>query len=154
MICLPDRMPKIIAVVRFNNHEAYVFNTTKHFRYRRHGKNLIVGRDRIFYNFFSYAEPSDGFAAFAGREFTLNLEGGEVVLCNGQWWSTCAESINGINLDICTVGWLNELLECYVYYGCCIESAALATLRADYRGKVYDCHEYGKILEDRKKGTT
>ena len=69
---------RILAVVKFNNGEALVLDRKLELVYTKYGNKTIVGTDGIFYQCY-YHDCRGGMNAFAGREFDLTMEDGEIV---------------------------------------------------------------------------
>lgn len=141
---------KIIAVVKFNNGEAFVLDKIPEPIHIKYGSDTIIGKRGCFYTCYGYEECSGGWEAFAGREFDLNLSDGTVEHCYGQWWDMVtgrAKKELEINnedkvLVNVTANDIDELTECYVYYGFRAIASEVVELRKQYTGKVYGCREY------------
>lgn len=146
---MPEKI-RIVAVVKFNDREAFVLNRMPELEYSRYG-DTIVGTDGTFHECYGkWIDPVD--KAFGGREFELRMKDGEVVHCKGQWWSSItakARKVIGENIIPLTLSTVEELRECYVFSGG-IEGTRekIAVLRAEYEGPIYDYDEYRKILKD------
>lgn len=139
---------KVIARVRFNSGFAYVLDTKIEFKYSQHN-TCIIGKDGAFRNFYAYDKPSPGFYAFGGRKFTINLENGGEVEAWGQWWSGLnSESLGLLESPVInvTVGYLDDLKQCYVFSGMWAVSFEFAQLIKEYRGITYEYWDYDKIL--------
>lgn len=142
-------MNKIIAIVKFNQGEAYVFENDIKLEYTKHGNSTIIGTDGTFY--VGYHKHHDRYAqAFAGRKFELKLTDGTVEKCDGQWWSgfddKAKEVIGGDPIHV-VANCLDSLKRCYVFTGYDASEESLKTLRDDYTGKVYEYYEYDKIIK-------
>lgn len=146
------KMAELAALVKFNNSKAFVLKDKVKLRYTRHG-NILIGIDDsgTFVDCLYYETPHGAFRAFAGREFDIPLENGEVIHCNGQWWqggAEKAEEILGKNLVSATYGDMESLRKCYVYTGYCAIKEKLEELEATYNGKLYEYYEYEKVLKE------
>jgi len=142
---------ELIAVVKFNQGEAFVLSDKVEFKYQQHG-NLIIGIDdsETFLDLYVYERPTPSFKAFGGHEFDIQLENGEVIHCNGQWWSggiKQAEHILGKEITNVTYKSQQELKDCYVFTGCCAIKEKLEALRETYDGVVYEYREYEQLLK-------
>ncbi len=147
---------KIIAVVKFNQGEALVFDELPELVYTKYGPSTIVGKSGIFSSCYGKAfDP--GAKAFGGRKFDLQLTDGTVEHCDGQWWSsvtTQALSALGVSDDnplvSVTAKTLDELKKCYVFHGYTSTRKEYQDLRGTYTGPVYEYHEYEKIVRNLK----
>lgn len=148
---------KILAVVKFNDGEAFVLDETPKLIYTKHDANTIIGTDGTFYNFYSHQH--DKYAkAFAGRKFTLPLDTGEVVECSGQWWDGITQTaidVLGINktdkrIIYATAASLDDLKKCYVFYGYKALPEPIAALRKTYTGPVWEYWDYQCIVRGKK----
>lgn len=144
---------KIIAIVKFNDGEAYVMRDPIKLTYKQYG-NTIIGTDGVFISCLYHESPSGRWQAFAGREFDITLENGDVIKCKGQWWSGVSKKAIEIigrpfvyNVIACYVG---ALKACYVYNGYCAIEDELNKLRAEYKGVKYEYYDYDYILNGRK----
>lgn len=147
-------MNEVIALVKFNSGVALALKEKVNFKYNRHG-NLLIGIDDTgtFVNCLRYEEPWGRFKAFAGREFDIPLENGEVIHCNGQWWaggSKTAEEILKDTLVHATYEDIDSLKRCYVYTGCHAVKGKLEKLIETYKGKTYEYYEFEKELKEAK----
>jgi hypothetical protein len=144
---------KIISVVEFNDHEAYVINRKPKYIYQKEnikGELLLHAVDGGFVHCYKYEKPMGSSIAFAGRKFNLPLIDGGVEKCYGQWWdggqSTLMDAM-GTKMCPVTLGTIEELKRCYVYYGSWMEKEALIKMRDEYTGQVYKYWEYEKIIK-------
>lgn len=144
---------KIIAVVKFNEGEAYVLNHAPVFKYKKQN-NVIVGTDGVFASCYFNDPSSRNFEAFGGRKFDIELENGEVEHCHGQWWDgikpEAIKMLGTYELVHVTYGTKDHLKKCYVFYGCTGIKNEIEKLRKQYHGKVYDYWEYEKIMRIEK----
>ena len=131
---------KIIAVVRFNKGEAYVFNRQPAFLFEKSDKKLIA-KDGPFEARYHYEKPTPRWQAFAGRKFNIPMLDGSKVEASGQWWH-CVNP----NLEHITYETVEGLLRCYVFVGCDAEPEAIAKLRAEYDGPVYPYYDYEAVI--------
>lgn len=151
-------MPKIIAVVTFNQGEAFVLDTDPDFKYTKYGNDTIIGTDGVFYQFYKYERCYPNWEAFGGRKFDLPLTNGEVEHCYGQWWdgiSKTAIDILGINdtdkkVVSATAQDIEKLKKCYVFIGYRGLSDKIKELRKTYAGIVYNYWDYEKMIKGRK----
>lgn len=151
-------MSKIIAVVTFNQGEAFVLDTDPDFKYTKYGNDTIIGTDGIFYQFYKYERCYPNWEAFGGRKFDLPLTNGEVEHCYGQWWdgiSKTAIDILGINdtdkkIVSATAQDIGNLKKCYVFIGYRGLSDKIKELRKTYTGIVYNYWDYEKMIKGRK----
>ena len=139
---------KIIAVVKFNKGEAYVFNRKPVFLFEKFGKELVA-KDGPFEARYHYQEPTERWKAFAGREFSIPMLDGSKIEASGQWW-------HHVNTDLAHITYetVEGLLHCYVFTGCDAEPEAINILRAEYDGPVYPYYDYEKVISyepDRRK---
>ena len=51
---------KIIAVVKFNNGEAFVFDEIPDTIYTKYRNDTIIGKSSTLYTFYRYAQPRQG----------------------------------------------------------------------------------------------
>jgi hypothetical protein len=144
---------KIIAIVKFNDGEAYVINRKPKYIYTKEfikGNRLLYAVDGPFISCLKYDPPSPGFVAFAGRKFDLPLIGGGVEKCRGQWWDGgigILAGAMGTEINHVTLGTIEKLKRCYVFYGTCMEKKAMDKMRSEYKGQVYNYREYEKIIK-------
>lgn len=151
-------MPKIIAVVTFNQGEAFVLDAPPDLKYTKYGTDTIIGTDGVFYEFYQYERCSPGWMAFAGRKFDLPLTNGEVEHCYGQWWSGISKKaieVLGINdtdkkVVSATAHDIEALKKCYVFIGYRGLSGQIEQLRKSYTGIVYNYWDYEKMVKGRK----
>ncbi len=139
---------KIIAIVKFNNHYAYVFNREPEFKYKRDGDRLWAC-DSVFYSCYTFKQECH-FKAFAGNKFDLPLIDGGVEHCAGQWWDFGIEPIAkkiGIQLTELTWGTLEILQNCYVFTGAHCDYKKLEQLKGDYHGPIYEYWDYEKVIK-------
>lgn len=146
---------EVEAIVKFNDGVAYVLDKPVEFTYYKEG-GLIIGIDDTctFIQTYYYETPSYGFKAFGGREFDIVLENGDVIHCNGQWWdggAQKAEELLGEELVHATYNDLENLKECYVFYGCVAVASNLAKLRDTYHGEIQGYWSYEAELKGKDK---
>ena len=142
---------KILAVVKFNDHHAFVLDEPIKYTYEKFDE-MLIGSDEsgIFYNCLFYERPIGQFKAFAGREFDLPLKDGGTIHCNGQYWdgkSDKASKIKGVNIIPCTCGYIEDLKQCYVYCGNYADKEKLQRLSGQYDGKIYEYYDYEKLIK-------
>ncbi len=140
---------KIIAKTTFNARIAVVLDKRPELVYQKRGV-YIWGTDGIFYQCYKNEGMGRTWKAFAGREFTITLEGGEVIECKGQWWDAGqreVEKILGITLGCATVGTIESLKRCYVYAGYTVDVQKYRNLLEKYSHlPVIDNRDYEKII--------
>lgn len=139
-------MNEVIALTKFNEGLAIVLRDAIKFNYEKHG-DVIIGFDdtKTFVNCLFYERPTEHFKAFAGREFTIELTNGDIIECNGQWWSgryDKAEKIIGAELTRVTANDIESLERCYVYTGCCGIKEKVEEMINNYKGKVFGYFEF------------
>lgn len=150
---------KIIAVVKFNNGEAFVLEKKPELKYTKYG-NVIIGTNSCFLSCYYYEKPIfpinpnwSGWQAFGGRKFDLHLTDGTVEHCFGQWWGGITEKtkrIIGEDIIDVTVNDVENLKKCYVFSGYTGIKKEIEKLRAEYTGNIYEYKEYEKILKEKK----
>lgn len=144
---------KILAMVKFNDREAFVLERPLQLKYTRYGNGTLVGIDGCFLSCYYYEKPWGRFKAFAGREFDLKMTDGTVQHCNGQWWDGISEkarqAVSGDIIDT-TASDIESLGRCYCFSGFTAIKHLLDTFRATYKGKTYDYWEYEAKLKQEK----
>lgn len=150
---------KIVAMVRFNNDWAYVFDEPICLKYREEthdGQLYLIGQSGPFYDFLKFQRASGRFKAFAGRKFTLNMEDGTQRVIQDDWWS-CGSPIGP--LTHITHSSIKSLKKCYVYAGGNCNQEALQTMVDEYDNRTsepyghrtggyrYDYYDYKKVIE-------
>lgn len=144
----------IQALVKFNSGVALVLDKSPEFKYYRQG-NLIIGLDDTctFVKCYYYERPSLGFYAFGGREFDIQLDDGDIVHCNGQWWDggyRQASELLGEELMDVTYNDIPSLNDCYVYYGCFAIKSELEEKINSWDKQIYEYYEYEKFIKGMK----
>jgi len=149
---------KIVAMVRFNNSWAYVFDEPVSLKYREeiHDKRrYLIGQDGPFYSFLRYEKSGPTWKAFAGRPMQLRMEDGTVRTVKDDWWS-CESPIGP--MSSITYSTVDELKKCYVYTGASCKSDELEELIDEYEnrksepyghragGYRYDYEDFRKII--------
>lgn len=144
---------KIIAIVKFNDHFAYVLEKKPELKYTKYENITIVGTDGCICECYGYERPSGSWKAFAGRKFDLELTDGTTEHCYGQWWDSVTrkarEVINDKIIRI-TARDVAGLRRCYVFTGYYAKEKEIEKLRSEYTGKIYGYDEYEKILKELK----
>lgn len=139
----------ISGIVEFNNNIAVVLNEDIKYTYRKLDSKTIIGTCGMFFIAYFYDYVSTA-KAFAGRKFTLTMEDGEVVHCNGQWWvgfnSKSRAYIGNRNLTNISYQSLDALKDCYVFYGGYAFEDELSDLLLHYTGKVYKYYEFQDVV--------
>lgn len=141
---------EIIAVVKFNNGEAFVFDEIPDLVYTKYGNDTIIGESGPFYTCYGYSKPSDGFKAFGGRKFDITLSDGTTEHCYGQWWDGVTNlakkelNIDGVERTLIrvTAEDFKTLTNCYVYCGFYAIESEMREMRKKYDGKVYEYYEF------------
>lgn len=139
---------KIIAVVKFNDGEAYVLNRKPVMLYNKIG-NIMFAKDGAFYDCLKYRIDQYG-EAFAGRKFEVPLVEGGFQICDGKWWDDGyreLENLESIKLTRVTVGTIEELQKCYVFTGLLADAHDISFMRSEYNGAVYPYWDYEKIIK-------
>lgn len=145
-----EKKYNILAVVKFNKGHALVLDKEPKMTYKRIGHNLIYGTDGLFYSCYRYGRTSENWKAFAGREFTLTMDDGEVVECTGQWWNGGQKEIGehlGLNIGSATAKSANELKKCYVYCGYEVDVEKYNEFIKSYKGTIFEYYDYEKVLK-------
>lgn len=140
---------KIIAKTTFNDGIAIVLEKRPELVYQKQGI-YMWGTDGLFYSCYKNEGMGRTWKAFAGRKFTITLEGGETVECKGQWWDAGqrqVEKILGITLGGATVGNIESLKRCYVYSGYSVDVEKYRELLEKYSHlPIIDNRDYEKII--------
>lgn len=144
---------KILAVVKFNDGEAFVLDKSPELIYTKYGNDTIIGTDGVFISSFGYEAPSKGFYAFGGRKFDIKLSNEEIEHCYGQWWDKLtkrgAEVINDTIIHV-TAQSLDQLKSCYVFCGYRAIASEISFLRTLYTGRIYGYWEYEGVIKHKK----
>lgn len=136
---------EILYICKFNSGQAFCMKDRINLKYKRYG-DTIIGTDGPFFDCYYYQE---GYGkAFAGREFTLVMEDGEVVKCDGNWWdgkTSKVTEILGETVHV-TAKYIKGLQHCYVYYGYeCIKNEMEKLINA-YDGPIYNYYDVEKLI--------
>ncbi len=91
-----------------------VIDKPPEFLYERDG-DYLIGEDSGLFNFYKHMNSSNGFKAFAGRKFNINLKNGDVIEASGQWWDSMPDSYDDLVYNI-GISSFCELSECYVFF--------------------------------------
>lgn len=151
---------EIIAVVKFNKKEAFVFDEIPDLVYTKYGNDTIIGKSGPFYMCYCYAQPSAMVHAFGGRKFDITLSDGTIEHCSGQWWDGITEvakkelNVDGIERKLISVTAedIKALTNCYVYCGFYAIESEILEMRKKYAGKVYEYYEFGnEVINPIKK---
>lgn len=145
---------KIIAIIgNFNNGFAYVLNRDIEYTYTKIDKDTIIGEDEgvlTFYGLDTRIYPF-GKTAFGGRKFTLKLSDGTEEECHGQWWDRMTKSAKELfdykNLADFPHATINDLKKYYLFYSGDCDKQWLENLISEYKGKIYDYHEFQNIVK-------
>lgn len=144
-----NRKPiEIIQAVKFNAGEAWALNRTPSLEYERYG-DTIIGMDFPFFYCYCYEDRGNNWKAFGGNKFDLKMTNGEIVHCDGKWWSGAtdkAKSLIGDNIADVTANGIDSLKSCYVFCGYVGEMESIKELRNSYTGDVMPYHDYKRII--------
>lgn len=150
---------KIIAMVRFNSHWAYVFDEPVSFKYREEtieGKRFLIGRSGPFFDILRYKKATASFKAFAGREFSIEMEDGAIRKIKDDWWSSGSPFDDVINI---TYGTIENLKRCYVFSGGHVFKHTLERMVEEYENRIsgpygyraggwrYDYYDFEKVIK-------
>jgi len=126
---------KIVAMVRFNNKWAYVFDEEISFRYREEvidGNRFLIGRNGPFLTCLQYQKASGSMRAFAGRKMTLQMEDGSLRDVQNDWWHCVSPFENIVSITCSTI---DSLKRCYVYSGADCDASVLNELISEYENR-------------------
>ncbi|KAF6636555.1 hypothetical protein H6F38_04765 [Paenibacillus sp. EKM208P] len=140
---------KIAALVRSGESKDIVLDEKPKMTYYRSGGMLIGMDDTCTFLDLLYYQNDPHSKAFAGYEFDITLDTGEVVHCNGQWWHGGVEKAEKlIGEKIVHVGYksVDELKKCYVFTGGFAIRDNLKELLQSYTGQVWEYWDYEKCL--------
>ena len=149
-------MNKILAVVKFNDGEAYVLRDEVKLEYQKYN-GIIIGTDGYFLKCYYERPPIppsnknwSGWQAFGGRRFDIHLIDGSIEHCYGQWWdgigNNCMNIIGDEIVNIVAEN-IDNLKNCYVFRGYQGIKKNIEKLRKAYTGEIYDYWEYCKNLK-------
>lgn len=115
-----------------NVHYYCLFDEMPEITYEKIGTDFVGSAvdddgDIIFSHFLH--KGSSG--AFGGRELALTMKDGSTQKIKDYWWDNGYYRQHGEFVDI-GAGTLEELQECYVYYGCNINKVAFQKMLDDY----------------------
>ena len=92
-------MIQIIDVIKHKNKYStqtmIVIDKHPEFKYKRVG-DMLIAEDSGFFSFYKYKKPSKNWEAFAGREFDIHLDSGEIEKAYGQWWDHLPEDYSDL----------------------------------------------------------
>lgn len=138
-------MCKLIGVV---NDRLLVFDKGIEITYKKLDEKTIIGENIELgvYICYEFSQATNGYKAFGGSEFDIKLDTGEVVHCDGNWWSVLSKTArNYINADIVEFSYntIDNLVDTYVFYGgAFILKENMEKLLKTYDGKNYKYREY------------
>ena len=148
---------KIIAVIRFNQGEAFVMKKPIQYKYTKYNNDFIIGIDKPFVCCYYYERPIppvnkywSGWQAFGGRKFDLPLTDGTIEHCWGQWWAGGKKKAEKIlNTDLINITYENSknLQKSYVFTGAMGIKNEIQKLRKKYKQPRY----YERVVRDRPK---
>lgn len=149
-------MQKILAVVKFNDGEAFVMSEPIELVWNKQkqkdGSDILIASDGIFcdclYIDRSWKYPE----AFAGRKFIKTMKDGEQIKCEGQFWSGWRWPATEMYPETrhVTAAHIGDLKSCYVFFGWRGINSEIDRLRKAYRGPVYEYFDYDYLLNGRK----
>lgn len=152
---IPQEKIKIIAIIgNVNNGLAYVLNRDLKYIYTKIDEDTIIGEDEGVLEFYKRDTKGSlfGKTAFGGRKFILPLSDGTQEECYGQWWDGMSKSakelFNYQNLADFPHATINDLKQFYLFYGGNCDKQWLQNLISEYKGKIYDYHEYQNIVKN------
>jgi hypothetical protein len=137
---------KVIALVNMNGGKALVFDKEDEMIYKRNG-NIIYGFNGFKYNCYEY---QGGSQAFAGREFDIELDDGEVVKCKGDWWHAGVNRVSELeNVSLINIAseCIESLKKCYVFCGGEMDSKKYQEAINNPDLPVYDYWDYEKVIK-------
>jgi len=102
----------------------FVLDRAPEFVYERIG-NSLVAEDSGFFNFYYYNPPSQGFKAFAGREFTIKMKDEDDIEAKGQWWDGMPADYSGLVYQH-GVGTIKGLNDCNVFSSCYVDKEVVS----------------------------
>ena len=143
---------KIVAIVRTSNGDNhYVLNRDINYTYTKIDRETIIGEDEGVLEFYKYDRLvlPFGKTAFGGRKFTLKLSDGTEEECHGQWWDAMSDAAYELFKGKVTYfpsATITDLKNCYVFYGRRCDKQWLEQLIAEYKGEIYDYHDYKNML--------
>jgi len=146
-------MSKLLAIVKFNNGEAFVLEKPIQLVYTKYNNDTIIGTDGIFLSCYELGHCGGNWKAFEGREFDLPLVDGSIEHCYGQWWDAItpiALTIIGDDIISVVASDIARLKDCYVfnsYYGI---KNKIQELRETYKDKIYEYYEYDALLKNKE----
>lgn len=136
---------EILLIVKMNGGEAFILKEPIRLTYYKFEHDTIIGTDGIFYNFYMKDWAGWSTDAFGGRKFTLTMHDGEQVVCEGRWWDAISPTakmlLEGQTLVHASANGVQQLQNCYVYYGYTADKDKLAELRSTYCGPVLEYYE-------------
>ena len=76
--------------------------------------NWLIAEDNGFFSFYYFEKPAGRFKAFAGREFDIPLNTGEILKATGQWWDGVPKEYQN-KVTSTGYGTVESLSKCYVF---------------------------------------
>lgn len=136
---------KILEIVKFNDHYAYVVDEDTPLVYHEetvpdkvYGKRfMLVGENSIGrMSFLTFQRHSGRFKAFAGREFQVQMEDGTVRTLKDDWWdggSSEWAQAHGVRICGLTYRTLDHLVDCCVFCGSYARADKLQALLDEFK---------------------
>ena len=139
---------KIIALVKFNDSIAMVLDEIPKLKYQKKA-DCLLGSNGVFLDTLFYERPDDRWKAFAGRKFDIELDTGEVIHCEGQYWDGVKpihkSMVEGDIIHV-TASTLDNLKKCYVFCGYKGIKHEIQKLMSQYKGIVYEYWDYDRLI--------
>ena len=138
---------KILEIVKFNDHYAYVVDEDAPLVYHEetvpdkvYGKRfMLVGENSIGrMSFLTFQRHSGHFKAFAGREFQVQMEDGTVRTLKDDWWdggSSEWSQAHGVKMYGLTYNTLDRLVDCCVFCGSYVREDKLQALLNEFKSE-------------------
>ena len=123
------------------NRLCYVLSRMPRYEYTRHG-DYIEGTDGIFYDCYIYNRIG---GAFGGRKFEIKLKTGDIVNCDGHWFSGGHDNATTqiITMGISTV---ERLSKCYVFQSSCADKGLFCSLPGYDSRLLYEYNDFKKVV--------
>lgn len=140
---------KILEIVKHNEHYAFIVDEAPALIYREEfvpdtvfgPQRMLIGRSEDgrmdFLTYHNYGTMR----AFAGRPLSLTMTDGATRVVKDVWWSEGAhrwEAANGVEVCSFAYATLDNLLDCYVFYGSCIRADCLQAMIAEFYSQHQD----------------
>jgi len=125
-----------------SNHVRYVLSRLPKYEYTKRG-DYIEGTDGIFYDCYIYNRIG---GAFGGSKFTLKLKTGEIVNCDGHWFSGGHGNVK-VPLVSIGIGTVDELKRCYVFQSAYVDPWKLKCLPGFDSNFSYEYNDFEKVIK-------